>query len=278
MKEKLIQYIDLLFAGTDGAEDIRDEILQNTLDRYEDLLEQGRSPEDAYRRAIAGIGNLDDILGRSREAHAAKMPAVYEVPGIPVSRIIRAFAVGLYIVCLVPTILLDFAPLGSLGFIGTLLIVAAATGLLILFPKKKTPEAAAQEPSIPMPEPSVIRMIRGLAIGMYILCFVPVLLFSGFGWDNLGVCLMLMMIAAATVLIMIYRKPKESAPVQEERSPSTPQKELKKSIVKLIDSAGLVLYFIISFSTGAWHITWLIFLMMPAIRGLVTAVLDLIGE
>jgi len=35
MKEQLIQYVNLLFAGTTGCDDIRQEILQNTLDRYE---------------------------------------------------------------------------------------------------------------------------------------------------------------------------------------------------------------------------------------------------
>ena len=63
MKEKLIQYVNLLFAGTDNSDEIRDEILQNTLDRYEDLLEQGKSPEAAYRLAITGIGDINEILG-----------------------------------------------------------------------------------------------------------------------------------------------------------------------------------------------------------------------
>ena len=56
MKEKLIQYVDLLFAGATGSEEIKQEILQNTLDRYDDLIAEGRSPESAYRIAISGIG------------------------------------------------------------------------------------------------------------------------------------------------------------------------------------------------------------------------------
>lgn len=63
MREQLIQYVTLLFAGADDCEDIRQEILQNTLDRYDDLIAQGKVPEAAYRLAISGIGDISEILG-----------------------------------------------------------------------------------------------------------------------------------------------------------------------------------------------------------------------
>ena len=44
MREQLISYVDLLFAGAEDADDIKQEILQNTLDRYDDLINQGKSP------------------------------------------------------------------------------------------------------------------------------------------------------------------------------------------------------------------------------------------
>ena len=63
MREQLEQYVNLLFAGAADAEDIKQEILQNTLDRYDDLVAQGKVPEAAYRLAIAGIGDINEILG-----------------------------------------------------------------------------------------------------------------------------------------------------------------------------------------------------------------------
>ena len=63
MREQLIQYIHLLFAGTPNSEDMQQEILQNTLDRYDDLISQGKAPEAAYRLAIAGIGDINEIIG-----------------------------------------------------------------------------------------------------------------------------------------------------------------------------------------------------------------------
>ena len=60
MREQLIRYVDLLFAGAPNAQDVKQEILQNTLDRYDDLLQQGKSPEAAYSLAISGIGDVND--------------------------------------------------------------------------------------------------------------------------------------------------------------------------------------------------------------------------
>ena len=61
MREQLIQYVNLLFAGAQDADEIRAEILQNTLDRYDDLVAQGKSPEAAYRLAISGIGDISEM-------------------------------------------------------------------------------------------------------------------------------------------------------------------------------------------------------------------------
>ena len=44
MREQLIQYVSLLFAGAENCEDTRQEILQNTLDRYDDLIAEGIMP------------------------------------------------------------------------------------------------------------------------------------------------------------------------------------------------------------------------------------------
>ena len=63
MREQLTQYVNLLFAGAQDTDEIRAEILQNTLDRYDDLIAQGKSPEAAYRLAIGGIGDINEILG-----------------------------------------------------------------------------------------------------------------------------------------------------------------------------------------------------------------------
>lgn len=196
MKNQLISYIDLLFAGRPDAADIKQEILQNTLDRYDDLIASGKSPEAAYSLAISGIGDISEILG------------------------------------------------------GT------------------APEPVRQTPQ--NPEKPTAKILRAIAVFLYILCPVPVLILS----DEIGVCILLLLVAAATVLMILGGKSHREAEKDAE-IPQTPQQKLRSSIHSIVWVVGLCLYFVISFTTGAWQITWLIFPLAAAINGLVSACMDL---
>lgn len=218
MRDQLTQYVNLLFAGNDDAEEIRLEILQNTLDRYDDLIAQGKSPDAAYRLAITGIGDINEIL--TGEPRVTDYEPAYQ----------------------------------------------------------EAPVYASAEPAFAEPSLTVTRIIRAIAIGLYIISPLPVIALDSVGLDVLGVCGTLMIIAIATALILIFRKPNtENEPKEQKiivRDKET-KKSLKRSIEKIVSSVCTVLYFVISFSTGAWGITWVIFLMIPAINGLLSAIIDL---
>lgn len=65
MRNKLIQYIELLFAGAPATQemaDLKEELTRNTLDRYDDLVQDGKSEEAAYNLAVAGIGDINELL------------------------------------------------------------------------------------------------------------------------------------------------------------------------------------------------------------------------
>ena len=212
MRDQLIQYVSLLFAGTENCEDIRQEILQNTLDRYDDLVAQGKSPESAYRQAISGIGDISEILSGEQTFTAS--------------------------------------------------------------PRTNEPEPEADTPTK--------KLLRTIAIALYILCAAPLIILSEFGLDNLGLCCTLAVVAVATVLILLGKKngPREdtqehTASAQAQETSESPRQELRKSIKSLIWAIGLAAYFIVSFSTGAWYVTWVIFPIIGAVQGLVIACLDL---
>ena len=202
MKNRLTQYVDLLFAGTAGTEEMKQEILQNTLDRYDDLVAQGKSPEAAYSLAIAGIGDITEILG-----HAAQTEQ----------------------------------------------------------------KCAAAEASR---SPEEKKKMRAVAIGMYICCVVPVIALGNIGDGILGVCLMFLMIAAATVLIIMSSDGKRE--VRHGSEGHEPQHPAYKLIDSIFTVVMFVLYFGLSFQTGAWHITWLIFPIFACVDGIVKAVFDLL--
>ena len=146
-----------------------------------------------------------------------------------------------------------------------------------------TEETPARAPgTAPLPAPAAKqeehdtpakKLLRAIAIGLYILCPIPLFVLSGM-W-NMGIpglCGTLTLLAVATVLIILgAKKATENADVE----PGTPQSALAKSINGLIWAIGLAIYFIVSFLTGAWYITWVIFPITAAVQGLVKAILDL---
>ena len=205
MKEQLIQYVNLLFAGVPDCEDMKQEILQNTLDRYDDLISQGKVPEAAYRLAISGIGDINEILGSESS---------------PV-----------------------FRPVS-------------------------TPASEPEDPKR--------KKLRSLAIALYILCALPLIILSEMGLDIIGLTFTLVIVAIATYIMLITSKKEDD---EDEKIPSenknSPNHQLKKNIHAIVDAITLAVYLIVSFATGAWYITWLIFPICGCINGLVSAIIDL---
>ena len=197
MREQLIQYVELLFAGARDCEDVKQEILQNTLDRYDDLIAEGKVPEAAYRLAITGIGDINEILG-SQPSHAAPQP------------------------------------------------------------NQSGPEVDSDK---------YRRLQRGIAIACFILCPVPLLLCVVEGQVMIGITMMLVLIAVGTMLMVVSGKDQAQLPRRHS--------SLFVSIaMSLLWPLATIVYFLISFSTGAWHLTWLVFPIAGAISAVIRAIED----
>lgn len=205
MRDQLIQYVRLLFAGTPDSYDMQQEILQNTLDRYDDLIAQGKAPEAAYRLAISGIGDINEIVGNVQTQPSSAPAPVRE--------------------------------------------------------QQEDPQDISKR-----------KLMMAISIALYICCVIPVLVLGDVGNGVLGVCLMFVIIAAATVLMVMSSASKENP---EEKEDDEPKTELGKAVKSIWGIATLGIYLVISFWSGAWFITWLIFPIMGAVQGLVKAIIDL---
>ena len=65
MNEKIKNYVGLLFEGVPQSRkaiELRNEILANLNDRFEALLAEGKSEHEAYGFAIAGLGDVDELI------------------------------------------------------------------------------------------------------------------------------------------------------------------------------------------------------------------------
>ena len=266
MREQLIQYVELLFAGARDCEDIKQEILQNTLDRYDDLVASGKVPEAAYRLAIAGIGDINEILGTTVPPVAALNPAEKSDGGDNFAKkILRATAVGLYIISILPLIILCELGMEILGLCGTLAIVAVATVMIMLGAKKEKPaeQEKDEEPQSELSK-SLIGLIWALGLGVYFLVS-----FTTGAWHMTWVIFPILGALDSLVSAIIRNREALHSNVM------FPGKQrVRKSISKLIWAIGLAIYFLFSFGTGAWYMSWLIFPMIGALQGLTMAILD----
>lgn len=267
MREQLIQYVELLFAGACNCEDIKQEILQNTLDRYDDLMASGKVPEAAYRLAIAGIGDINEILGTTVPPVAALNPAEKSDGGDNFAKkILRATAVGLYIISILPLIILCELGMEILGLCGTLGIVAVATVMIMLGAKKEKPaeQEKDEEPQSELSK-SLIGLIWALGLGVYFL-----ISFTTNCWHITWVIFPILG-ALDSLVSSIIRN--QEALHSDVMFPS--KQRVRKAIGKLIWAIGLAVYFLFSFATGAWYMSWLLFPIIGAVQGLTIAVIDL---
>ena len=170
MRQQLIQYVELLFAGVPGSEEIKQEILQNTLDRYDDLVSQGKTEAAAYRLAISGIGDINEILGQPTEHTAPTAQPRQPEPEDREQRKLRAVAIAMYILCPIPLFILSEFDLATMGLCFTLALVATATYLLMLA-KRGEPEEEAEAAGAPVSprKQAVGRILGPVTLVVYLL-------------------------------------------------------------------------------------------------------------
>ena len=213
MEDKLRNYVDGLFArtvSTQKAIELKEEMIQNLTDKYNDLLAEGKAPEAAYNIAVAGIGDVSGLLSELEEEDMYEPDmAEYEVARHR-SAMLTAVAVMMYILSILPAIIMD--QLGSrlsvsVGVPVMLVIIAAATGLLIYnnMTKPKFRKGAS----------TMVQEFREWQVGV------------------------------------------------------SDRKTLRRAISGAFWSLLVALYFIVSFATSAWSVTWILFLLGAAVEAII---------
>lgn len=219
MEDKLRAHMEHLFREvpvTKKSVELKEEILQNLVDKYHDLIAEGKSEEAAYNIAIASIGDISELLDALKEGETTPNPmALTEYEHWKKrSAILIPVAVMLYILCVTPPIIAAELNLNeAFGACGLFLFIGIATAIIIYNNMSK---------------PTVEKL------------------------DN-----------------TMLNEFKEWKSNQDEK------KRARKAINSALWSIIVVLYFLISFSTGAWYITWVIFLIGAAAENIIKAFFEL---
>lgn len=205
METRIRAYIESLFRGAYPSQktvELKEEMIQNLIEKYNGLLAEGKSSEAAYNISVASIGDVSELINSLN--NSASQPIVN---GTPVDD-----------------------------------------------------EATRKKSAI----------LVAVAVALYILCAMPVIVFG----DVIGIVVMFFMIAAATGILIyngtVNKKPACDGDVASDfkqwREDTGEKKSIFKAVSSVITAITLVLYFVISFSTGAWYITWLIFIIGSAVE------------
>lgn len=240
MKEKLKEYLDAILADAPvcpRTEELRAELYQNMCDKYDDLIDEGKTSATAYNAVVAGLGDISPLLdgltdhpsatttlvgdNDAKESESAHMRTKAQCAAVRRYRrrsaILIPAAVVLYILSVLPVILLD-GYRENLGIVCMFSMVAIATGILIF-----------NHMSRPIPFPD----------------------------RQGGECA------------------NEAASKPKEGEPSSPHRSLYKAVSGALWIFTVLAYLIVSFLTMRWELTWMIFLIAVAIDNIVKAIFDL---
>ena len=223
MEYSIRAYVDELFADVPDSQrayEMKVELTQNLLDKYNDLVASGKSEEDAYNITVYGIGDISELLNElKREEVRANIGRVetnyYEALAYFKRRSASLVAVGVMfcVFSLVPVIALpvlaDMLKIRGLGGIGA----------------------------------AVMFLFIGFAVGLFV-------------WNGIT-------------------KPKPTDPPEMIVDLYERRRNKAVSFIRIFDapywSLLLAAYFLLSFLTGRWDITWIMFIAGPAVSAVVHA-------
>ncbi len=130
MNNDLRAYIDSLFAEAPPIKktvEIKEEILTNLLDKYNDLIAEGKSEEAAYNLSVASVGDISELIEELKGTVSPREVNIDYETEKKRNAFLTSIAVALYILCVTPVILIQ----DEAGIVLMFIMIATATALLI---------------------------------------------------------------------------------------------------------------------------------------------------
>ncbi|MEG1409509.1 MAG: permease prefix domain 1-containing protein [Terrisporobacter sp.] len=122
--------------------------------------------------------------------------------------------------------------------------------------------------------------ITAIAVMMYILSPVSIIIFENIGMETLGIVIMFALIAGATGMLIYNNMTKPQYLKQDDtlveefkewKSATTKTRRVRNSVSSAMWAIITAIYLLVSFMTGAWHITWIAFVIGAAIENVIKA-------
>ena len=223
MEYSIRAYVDELFSDipeSQRAYEMKVELTQNLLDKYNDLVASGKSEEDAYNITVYGIGDISELLDElKREEVRANIgrteSAYFEAMAYYKRHSAKLITLG------VMFCVFSLIPVIALPMIGRMLDLRGFGGIGV----------------------AVMFLFLGFAVGLFV-------------WSGIT-------------------KPKRSDPPEMVVELYERRKNKAVSYIKVFDASYwtvlVAAYLLLSFLTGRWDITWIMFVAGPAVSAVVHA-------
>lgn len=134
MNEKIRKEVNSLFENapnTKRANDLKDEIISNAEDKYEDLLKQGKNEEEALQIVIKEIGNVDELIEEINKNNP--IYTEYREEARKKTGFIVSICVGLYILSVISCVVLDEIGVPDFVTASSFLAIAGISTCLLIY-------------------------------------------------------------------------------------------------------------------------------------------------
>ena len=230
MKERLRVFMDEILKDIPKSRkvlELKEELIGNMEERYDDLLRQGYREEDACQCAIDSVGDVRELFREFREPVGGADGTEEDFAQRKKRSMLNAVSVSLYIV----------------GFAVWMIILAIGYGVS---------------------SSGDISMVFGLS------GFIVMLIFTAVATG--------MRVYCSSLYGKYQRYEKKDDTIVEEfkewKSGTDRNREMRKAVDSVIWLLATILYFVISFGTMAWYITWVIWLIAPCVQTIVHLAMD----
>lgn len=258
MNDKIKAHVNALFANAakgSYVNEVKEELLANLNDKYNDMIQSGKSEDEAFVLVISGIGDIGNLLNDLGQSTEYK-PIERQKNQIKRS-IFISIGVALYILSLIPLIwLADISPYTGLSIM--IIICAVATGFIVYGNNisrgrySKMDNSFVEEYKEKVVTNNDRNRLKG-AITSSMWMFIVVIYFAFSFLTRLwSISWIIFLIGACAQQFIEY---------------SFARPEKRKNIWHGILWTGTVIvYFIISFAASAWAWSWMIFLLAAAVQ------------
>ncbi len=259
MNERIKAHLEGLFEGAPKSrrvDEMRQELLAGCLDKYADLTAGGMAEEEAYRTVIDGIGDVSELIGY------VERTTVFNPADAAEKRRKRAFftSAGIcgYFIAAAMLVLLGQYGMTQVA-IAAAIIIAGVSTMLILYSRmttvgtyEKADDTLVEEMKAQMMyDEAKENKLASLVSSTMWAVIVTIYLAASFFTTQWHVTWIILLFAASLqCLVSAYFFPAHRA----------------KHLSGALWTFAATIYFIVSFWTFAWHITWLIFPITAAVQ------------